>query len=137
MSNLTNTSQKERKILRYVSSPSVEFAEGHSIEMRAHFRPKSLSTAEKLHSLLMDEKLNYKVSIKTGDQRGAGTDGIVEIIFGDGGDNHLFARLERKRENDFEKGQVNDFNLESDIPMSKICYMELTHFKRFFIPHRW
>ena len=46
----------------------------------------------------------YKVTVYTGDKKGAGTDANVTItIFGDGGDSH--ERKLRSKKNNFERGQ--------------------------------
>ncbi len=70
------------------------------------------------------EEINYEVTVKTGNVRGAGTDANVFLqMFGD--KEGVEKQLENK-ENNFEKNNIDNFTLISDnLGELKVCFIHL------------
>ncbi|XP_071954737.1 lipoxygenase homology domain-containing protein 1-like [Antedon mediterranea] len=71
---------------------------------------------------------SYHVSVKTGDERGAGTDANVHIkLFGKDGDTGLLPLKQAENtKNKFERGRTDKFTLEA-VDIGKIEYMKIGH----------
>ncbi|XP_060580149.1 polyunsaturated fatty acid 5-lipoxygenase-like isoform X2 [Ruditapes philippinarum] len=66
----------------------------------------------------------YKVSIKTGDRPKAGTDANVYIVLHSNGQASRETKLDVFFRNDFERGQLDSFNI-SKLPFASIDHIEL------------
>ncbi|XP_071500737.1 lipoxygenase homology domain-containing protein 1-like [Diadema antillarum] len=71
---------------------------------------------------------SYHVSVKTGDERAAGTDANVYVkLFGEDGDTGLIPlKQSENTKNKFERGRVDKFTLEA-VDIGKIEYMRIGH----------
>ena len=68
---------------------------------------------------------SYKVTVRTGDVRGAGTDANVYVqIFGKEGDTgRLHLRQSENTKNKFEKGRADMFNVEA-VDIGKVSILQ-------------
>ncbi|XP_063957148.1 lipoxygenase homology domain-containing protein 1-like [Lytechinus pictus] len=71
---------------------------------------------------------SYHISVKTGDERAAGTDANVYVkLFGEDGDTGLIPlKQSENTRNKFERGRVDKFTLEG-MDIGKIDYMRIGH----------
>ncbi|XP_022094211.1 lipoxygenase homology domain-containing protein 1-like isoform X2 [Acanthaster planci] len=71
---------------------------------------------------------SYHVSVKTGDERSAGTDANVHIkLFGEDGDTGLIPlKQSENTKNKFERGRTDKFTLEA-VDIGKLEYIKISH----------
>ncbi|CAC5374175.1 ALOX5 [Mytilus coruscus] len=70
-------------------------------------------------------KASYKITVKTGDQKGAGTDVNVYIILHGKGIKTNESKLDNFFKNDFERGKVDTFSFDSEVDISEVQRIEL------------
>ncbi|XP_076117180.1 allene oxide synthase-lipoxygenase protein-like [Mytilus galloprovincialis] len=70
-------------------------------------------------------KASYNITVKTGDQKGSGTDVNVYIILHGKGVQTNECKLDNFFKNDFERGEIDRFSIDSDVNMSEVQRIEL------------
>lgn len=68
---------------------------------------------------------SYKISVKTGDKKGAGTDANVYIILHGTGTKTDSYNLDTFFKNDFEAGNIDDYSITSAISIPEVQRIEL------------
>jgi arachidonate 5-lipoxygenase len=68
---------------------------------------------------------SYKISVKTGDKKGAGTDTNVYIILHGKGTKTDSYNLDTFFKNDFEAGNIDDYSVTSAISIPEVQRIEL------------
>jgi len=68
---------------------------------------------------------SYKISVKTGDKKGAGTDANVYIILHGKGTKTDSCNLDTFFKNDFEAGNIDDYSVTSAINIPEVQRIEL------------
>jgi arachidonate 5-lipoxygenase len=70
--------------------------------------------------------VQYKVVVKTGDKKRAGTDANIQIILHDAkGQQTKAAKLDNFLRDDFERGQTDKFTVKDPVDLSEIHQIEL------------
>ncbi|XP_071128944.1 polyunsaturated fatty acid 5-lipoxygenase-like [Mytilus edulis] len=69
--------------------------------------------------------VSYKISVKTGDKKGAGTDANVYIILYGKGPQTSKYNLDTFFKNDFEQGSIDDYTVDSDVNIPEVQRIEL------------
>ncbi|XP_076115119.1 polyunsaturated fatty acid 5-lipoxygenase-like [Mytilus galloprovincialis] len=69
--------------------------------------------------------VSYKISVKTGDKKGAGTDANVYIILHGKGPQTSKYNLDTFFKNDFEQGSIDDYTVDSDVNIPEVQRIEL------------
>ncbi|XP_052075776.1 allene oxide synthase-lipoxygenase protein-like [Mytilus californianus] len=69
--------------------------------------------------------VSYKISVKTGDRKGAGTDANVCIILHGKGTQTSKYNLDHFFKNDFERGSVDNYSVDSDVNIPEVQRIEL------------
>ncbi|VDI25718.1 Hypothetical predicted protein [Mytilus galloprovincialis] len=69
--------------------------------------------------------VSYKISVKTGDKKGAGTDANVYIILHGKGPQTSKYNLDTFFKNDFERGSIDDYTVDSDVNIPEVQRIEL------------
>ncbi|CAC5374180.1 ALOX5 [Mytilus coruscus] len=70
-------------------------------------------------------KASYNITVKTGDQKGSGTDVNVYIILHGKGVQTNECKLDNFFKNDFERGEIDKFSIDSEINISEVQRVEL------------
>lgn len=72
------------------------------------------------------KSLSYKVVVKTGDKKRAGTDANVRVILHDDkGQKTKAAKLDNFLRDDFERGQIDKFTVKDAVDLDEIHQIEL------------
>ncbi|XP_071127123.1 allene oxide synthase-lipoxygenase protein-like isoform X1 [Mytilus edulis] len=69
--------------------------------------------------------VSYKISVKTGDKKGAGTDANVYVILHGKGTKTSEQNLDTFFKNDFERGSIDTYSVDSDINIPEVQRIEL------------
>ncbi|XP_063398550.1 polyunsaturated fatty acid 5-lipoxygenase-like [Mytilus trossulus] len=69
--------------------------------------------------------VSYKISVKTGDKKGAGTDANVYIILHGKGPQTSKYNLDTFFKNDFEEGSIDDYTVDSEVNIPEVQRIEL------------
>ena len=68
---------------------------------------------------------SYKIAVKTGDKKGAGTDANVYIVlYGKGIQTNKFT-LDTFFKNDFERGNIDNYSVDSEVNIPEVQRIEL------------
>ena len=92
-----------------------------------------LSIVDNFHlknpSPLILSETNYKISVKTSDVRGAGTDAnIYVVLFGVNGDSgELHLKDSETNKNPFENGQVDVFTIRDILSLGELSKLRVWH----------
>ncbi|XP_052089710.1 allene oxide synthase-lipoxygenase protein-like isoform X2 [Mytilus californianus] len=70
-------------------------------------------------------KASYNITVKTGDQKGSGTDVNVYIILHGKGFQTNECKLDNFFKNDFERGEIDKFSIDSEVNISEVQRIEL------------
>ncbi|CAC5359680.1 ALOX5 [Mytilus coruscus] len=68
---------------------------------------------------------SYNITVKTGDQKGSGTDANVYIILHGQGFQTKECKFDNFFKNDFERGEIDKFSIDSEVNISEVQRIEL------------
>ena len=69
--------------------------------------------------------VSYKITVKTGDKKGAGTDANVYIILHGKGTQTNKYTLDTFFKNDFERGNIDNYSVDSEVNIPEVQRIEL------------
>ncbi|KAJ8298470.1 hypothetical protein KUTeg_025001 [Tegillarca granosa] len=115
-------------VIKYLSLPHIRPVRQYCLNTRSINRDSSKLNSSKIyHARMMSNgKGIYKVLVKTGDRKRAGTDANVRIVLHGENDNATQpTKLDKRFRDDFERGKLDDFLIKDDTYLEKIHKIEL------------
>lgn len=118
---------RHRKI-KYLSLQGVSLVRHYCLNTRSITNATFILHSSKLYNarMMSNGKGIYKVLVKTGDRKRAGTDANVRIVLHGEDDNATQpVKLDKRFRDDFERGKLDDFQIKDDTYLEKIYKIEL------------
>ncbi|CAC5367933.1 ALOX5 [Mytilus coruscus] len=84
-----------------------------------------MSCSSSVYVYFPSSSASYNITVKTGDQKGSGTDANVYIILHGQGFQTKECKLDNFFKNDFERGEIDKFSIDSEVNISEVQRIEL------------